>query len=97
MQRTRNIGQHQLVVTADKQLPAIEVLQLLDVLRDGAGGDISSSAARTKLPSRALASKALSALSGGSLRDTADMRRGGRKLFYTSRPFIAIFLYNFWC
>ena len=32
----------------------------------------SSAAARTKLPSRALASKALSALSGGSLRVTAQ-------------------------
>ncbi len=35
-----DIGQQQLVVAADEELPTVEVLQLPDVLGDGAGSDI---------------------------------------------------------
>src|SRR5437868_4368754 len=47
------------------------------------GVTLSSAAARTKLPSRALASKALSAFRGGSLRDMGVFRR--RRFSFSTR------------
>src|SRR5882757_4557286 len=60
------------------------------------GDTFSSAAASTKLPSRALASKAFRALSGGSLRDTVRAPGEAIKLFYTACANTAICLYIFW-